>query len=766
MDEQPTETVPGVVKPMDRGVPAGFQIAIVTPSLNCSAYIDETITSVVTQRGDFSIRYHVQDGGSTDGTVGHLEHWARILANRDNPWMGCRKIDFSFSVEQDSGVYDALDKAFAKVSGQAYTWLGSDDRLMPACFKTITSVLAEHPDIDWLTGPVNLCRQDGVPCCIPSPNQLSALQSNVFPRLAIAAGAADGTLYPIIQQEGTFWTERLWEKVQKRMDSSLRLAGDFELWTRMAQHAELITVLSPLATFRRREGQLSSSMQEYMAEVHRIQQVIAEDTSRALPVLTSAHTRKGQIVFASWAQEHWQFGQASSLVEGIYQRWTPVEGVAPQEGPFPELGFPRPFHWLTGHYAQLRLWPQAERRCRLWLEFRNFHSGQRLLISGHKLKKSFALPVMNDPLQKFEVELTLALPASGYLLRFDYTCCTSPQEDPRELAIALLDLQLIPASSIPTRSENNVFKLKLKIKKLIAKCNPFKATYLGVLYQHPPMPMKPPRDCAASIANTELPVISIVTPTLNQGRYITGTIESVLSQEYPNLEYFIQDGLSSDETLAILRRHQSRLTGWESRPDSGQSQAINRGFSHATGEILGWLNSDDCLLPGALTYVGDYFRKHPDIDVVYGNRILIDENGLEVGRWILPDHDESVLSWADYIPQETLFWRRSIWSKVDAHIDESFSFAMDWDLIIRFRAAGAHFAHLPRFLGAFRVHPHQKTHHSLETRGRQEMDRIRENILGYLPSQQEIRLALRPFLKRHKIAHWRYRLQQKFGLTS
>ena len=179
--------------------------------------------------------------------------------------------------------------------------------------------------------------------------------------------------------------------------------------------------------------------------------------------------------------------------------------------------------------------------------------------------------------------------------------------------------------------------------------------------------------------------------------------------------------------------------------DTGQSQAINRGFRKTSGEIMCWLNSDDLLLPGTLEIVSKFFRENPSVDVVYGNRLQIDVNDQEIGRWILPGHDDGVLSWVDYIPQETLFWRRDIWEKIGGEIDESFSFAMDWDLLLRFRDSGATFAHIPRFLGAFRVHNKQKTIATINDVGQREMNRIRERALGYVPSQLKIKRAVTPF---------------------
>jgi len=199
----------------------------------------------------------------------------------------------------------------------------------------------------------------------------------------------------------------------------------------------------------------------------------------------------------------------------------------------------------------------------------------------------------------------------------------------------------------------------------------------------------------------------------------------------------------------ILERYADRMTGWKSEKDTGQSQAINRGFARTAGEIMAWLNSDDVLFPGSLACVAEFFARNPDVDVIYGHRVLIDEDDGEVGRWLLPPHDNAVMSWADFIPQETLFWRRRIWEKVGAQIDESFRFAMDWDLLVRFRDADARFVRVPRFLGGFRIHPQQKTSAAINEIGFAEMTRIRERALGRVPSSREIGKAVLPYLIRH-----------------
>lgn len=284
---------------------------------------------------------------------------------------------------------------------------------------------------------------------------------------------------------------------------------------------------------------------------------------------------------------------------------------------------------------------------------------------------------------------------------------------------------------------------------------------IGNLNQHAPRPWAISDQVKCKIVLGNYPTISVVTPSFGQGCYIEKTLLSVLDQQYPNLEYFVQDGGSKDNTVAVLRKYEGKLTGWISEKDDGQSQAINRGFSNTNGEIMGWLNSDDLLLPETLAIVADYFNRHPDVDVVYGNRLLIDENDMEIGCWILPGHDSDVLSWVDYIPQETLFWRRRIWDNIGGQIDESFRFAMDWDLLVRFRDAGAKFAHIPQFLGAFRIHKHQKTSSAMSEIGYKEMNQIRERLLGRVPGYQEIRKATFSFLLKHVAADIVYRIKIK-----
>ena len=291
-----------------------------------------------------------------------------------------------------------------------------------------------------------------------------------------------------------------------------------------------------------------------------------------------------------------------------------------------------------------------------------------------------------------------------------------------------------------------------RFRRLASRLRGLVRPKIGRLQHYPPRPLLIPANYFETAPPSPVPTISIVTPSFAQGRFLERTLYSVLGQNYPALEYFVQDGGSTDETLETLRRYDGQLTGWASEPDDGQADAINRAFDHTAGELMGWLNSDDILLPGALAYIARYFAAHPEVDVVYGNRIMIDEDDGQIGIWVLPKHDDRVLTYVDLIPQETLFWRRGIWEAAGGRVDPSFGYALDWDLLLRFREAGATVVRLPRFLGAFRVHPQQKTS-AEDSLGARECAQLRVRIHGRPVPVEEIVKELRPYLWRHIFVH-------------
>jgi glycosyltransferase involved in cell wall biosynthesis len=219
-------------------------------------------------------------------------------------------------------------------------------------------------------------------------------------------------------------------------------------------------------------------------------------------------------------------------------------------------------------------------------------------------------------------------------------------------------------------------------------------------------------------------LISVVIPSFNQGQYLQHCLSSIVSQGYDNVEIIVVDGGSSDMSLDVIRHFEGHLSWWVSEPDGGQASAINKGMAQAKGDILCWLNSDDCFAPHALHVINQAFHASPAVDVIYGHRVLIDESGHDVGKWILPYHSNYVLTYVDFVPQETMFWRASAWKRTGEKLDESLDFAIDWDLISRFIAVDSNFLLLPHFLGQFRIHADQKTQKSID-QGFREMGLIR-----------------------------------------
>jgi GT2 family glycosyltransferase len=286
---------------------------------------------------------------------------------------------------------------------------------------------------------------------------------------------------------------------------------------------------------------------------------------------------------------------------------------------------------------------------------------------------------------------------------------------------------------------------------------------LGVLRQHLPVPLLAPTSYFTTDPPNPAPTISIVTPSFGQGHFLERTLYSVINQKYPALEYVVQDGGSTDNTVEVLKRFEGSLAHWSSEPDDGQGDAINRGFAHTSGEIMAYLNSDDLLLPGALAYVAGYFAAHPDVDVLYGHRVIIDEHDGQIGVQVLPHHDDQELTMLDFVPQETLFWRRTAWEAAGGQIDPSLRFALDWDLLLRLRDSGAKMVRVPRFLGAFRVHEDQKTATWFD-QCLIECEALRQRVHGRAISHDEAVARAAPYMRRHVPHHLWHRLKVRLPL--
>lgn len=214
------------------------------------------------------------------------------------------------------------------------------------------------------------------------------------------------------------------------------------------------------------------------------------------------------------------------------------------------------------------------------------------------------------------------------------------------------------------------------------------------------------------------PKITVITPSYNQGGYIEDTILSVIGQGYPNLEYIIIDGGSTDDTINVLKKYENHITRWISEKDNGQGSAINKGFTLATGDILCWLNSDDMYLPGTLKYISERLDiSKPEI--LIGNCIHIKEGtGIAVGSDVVADHFRHDILWCDYVLQPSSFWTRKIWQATGT-LNEDLYYAFDWDWFIRAKIEKANFKVAERQLSVYRIHGAHKSSFGGEARAKE-----------------------------------------------
>jgi glycosyltransferase involved in cell wall biosynthesis len=205
------------------------------------------------------------------------------------------------------------------------------------------------------------------------------------------------------------------------------------------------------------------------------------------------------------------------------------------------------------------------------------------------------------------------------------------------------------------------------------------------------------------------PLVSIVTPSFNQARFLTATMESVFNQSYPKIEYIVIDGGSTDGSVAQIEKVAHRLAYWVSESDKGQTEAINKGFARAHGEILAWLNSDDTYELDAVAQAVERLQQNPDIGLIYGEANFIDEHGRKIGRFPAAQTDyERLRRGYVHIPQQAAFWRADLWRQVGP-LDEGLYFAMDYDLWLRL-AKISRIKYFPNQVWAnFRLHGDSKT---------------------------------------------------------
>ncbi|CAN5194542.1 N/A [soil metagenome] len=208
-----------------------------------------------------------------------------------------------------------------------------------------------------------------------------------------------------------------------------------------------------------------------------------------------------------------------------------------------------------------------------------------------------------------------------------------------------------------------------------------------------------------------LPKISIITPSYNQGKYLEETILSILNQNYPNLEYIIIDGGSTDESVEIIKKYEERIHYWVSEPDEGQTHAINKGFKKATGDLVAWMNSDDIYFENAFKHVAQAFNQaHGNFDVYFGDKANIDEEGAVIREYLYPPFSGLGIKYTTNmnISNQSTFWKKELFDKF-GYLDEDIQFAMDYEYFLRLYMKGASFYKIPELLGALRMYSENKS---------------------------------------------------------
>ncbi len=257
------------------------------------------------------------------------------------------------------------------------------------------------------------------------------------------------------------------------------------------------------------------------------------------------------------------------------------------------------------------------------------------------------------------------------------------------------------------------------------------------------------------------PRVSIIMPSFNQGHFLEAAIQSVLAQSYPNIEFILVDGGSKDESLEIIKKYQQHFAWWVSEKDKGHADALNKGFSHATGEILAWLNSDDVYFPNAVAEAVAILQQQPEVGMVYADADLIDNSGAQIGRFAARQTDyRRMLRGSVHIPQATTFFRRGLWQQVGP-LDLSLFFSFDYDLWVKI-AKVSQVLYVPRRWAQFRIHGDGKTIVN-DDRCYPDMLRVLQREGGGWLSWLRLRYYARKLL--YSWLPWKFRLRLRKSLT-
>ncbi|HEY3490042.1 MAG TPA: glycosyltransferase [Candidatus Deferrimicrobiaceae bacterium] len=748
-----------------RSSPAGTlpRISIVTPSFNQAGYLEECIDSILSQ-GYPNLEYIIMDGGSTDGSVDIIRKYARHLAY----WQSC----------PDGGHYAALNEGFRRSSGEIMGWLNSDDKYHPGGLSVLADVFSARPDIAFLTGrregfdaEGNL-RGYGFETQVWSRSllldpatvrrHLFVMQEATYWRRWLWEKAG-GALDIAWKQAGDY---ELWLRFTRhaplhtvdariagfRMygagQRSQALVGDYLAECERAierdrtipsDNPALDAVAPALIAHPLRDaipaGLEPGGFRDYhYAKQRHFDRFGGADLAlfgeRVDPDYCDLKAYQDLLVF-SFIKEHvppgsriLDIGGGNSRIlrhfKDAYECWNldKLEGVGNGPRTVEASGYRLVSDYIGNFNAEL-----PEEYFDFVFSISTLEHVPSGLEANRELYKNICIDIdrVLKPggfsLHCFDIMLSSGRNWGHEFMEFMAANCMA---DPP--GTTLEEMARDPERYVISRRFFEDYWKPPAVEwkyddGMPSSCNLFWRKGAEGAPRDPSMRWEHYKRFRVAL-DARYPRISVVSPSFNQAPFLAETLESVLGQRYPNLEYIVMDGGSTDGSVDIIRRYGAFLAHWQSLQDGGQYRAINEGLQRATGEIMTWINSDDRLCPGAFAFVALAFLEHPEVRWLMGRPNGIDAEGRQA--WVY-DH---LPAWSrgkylakqyrdPYIQQEGTFWRRSLWEEAGGFLRGDMQYAGDLELWTRFfRHAQLHTA--DALLGSYRQHPGQKTAQYLE----------------------------------------------------
>ena len=561
-------------------------ILIVTPTFNSARFLDETIVSVVSQSGDFHLRYHIQDGGSTDATMRIVRRWDRLLRSGFFPVL-CASLVFTYDSRPDGGMYQAINRGVTGARPDApfvMSWINSDDRLAPGALAAIHSIYDQFADVCFTCARVSMIDRHGVVTGINLPI--------VYDRQRLATGLHDGRSHSFVMQEGTFWRSSLWDAVNG-LDEGFRLSGDWDLWRRFAHHAALFTVDSVLAFHRRHDQQLSADLSRYYAEV---------DAANVRPGgsgLVGAGI--SEVLRFDLDARRWQRRKSGGTplappivhngrgVPAVTYRVELTRGARLPEGPYPEVNLPGGMRWIDDERAEAVVVLPHPGRWRMHLRIRNWRSDLRLRVMCGETLCLDVMPGAGE--DDRDTLLTTALWLAGGSNTLRIVADGDFGTTPGWLFVVLDWYVMMPFDSWTAVSS-----------------------------------VDPPTD-------VHWPAIAVVVCVSGAGRDLDRRLAAVLEQGYPAIDLGVVDRGAAEVNRQILGAYAPAIDRVVTPADGNHDDAVGRAIDLGRGDVIVVLDDDARLAPQALFAVAEAFRQ-AQCDLVAG--VTVDEGGSRPRTRCLP----------------------------------------------------------------------------------------------------------------------------------